>query len=109
MRTRPYLWSFGLGLLALVGMLIAPYMALVYADVETEMLLAQKIMYFHVPSAFAAYTGFFLVFVFSILYLWRRDKRWDIWASSSAEVGVLFCTLVLLTGPLWAKPIWGAW
>ena len=109
MAKRPYLWSLALGALALVAMLVAPYMALVYASVETQMGLAQKIMYFHVPSAFAMYTGFFLVFVFSILYLWRREKRWDIWASCSAEVGLLFCTLVLLSGPIWAKPIWGAW
>ncbi len=109
MAKRPYLWSLALGALALAAMLIAPYMALVYASVEKQMGLAQKIMYFHVPSAFAMYAGFFLVFVFSILYLWRKEKQWDIWASCSAEVGLLFCTLVLLTGPIWAKPIWGAW
>ncbi|MDA0745196.1 MAG: cytochrome c biogenesis protein CcsA [bacterium] len=109
MGKRPYLWTTILGSLALVGMLIAPYMALVYADIEIKMGLAQKIFYFHVPCAFAMYTGFFLCFVFSILYLWQREKHWDIWASSSAEVGLLFCTLVLLTGPLWAKPVWGAW
>jgi heme exporter protein C len=109
MKKRPYLWSSALGVLALAGMLAAPYMALVYASVEKQMGLAQKIFYFHVPSAFAMYAGFFLVFIFSILYLWRKDKRWDIWASCSAEVGLLFCTLVLLTGPIWAKPIWGAW
>jgi heme exporter protein C len=55
------------------------------------------------------FLGFFLVFIFSVLYLWRKTKWWDIWASSSAEVGLLFCTLVLVTGPIWAKPIWGAW
>ncbi len=109
MGRRPYLWTSSLGLLALAGMLVAPYMALVYASVEKEMGLAQKIFYFHVPSAFAMYTGYFLVFIFSILYLWHREKRWDIWAFCSAEVGLLFCTLVLLSGPIWAKPIWGAW
>lgn len=87
----------------------APYMAFVYASVEKEMGLAQKIFYFHVSSAFTMFLGFFLVFVFSALYLWKKTKRWDIWAASSAEVGLLFCTLVLLTGPIWAKPIWGAW
>ena len=70
---------------SLIGMLIAPYMALVHADVESKMLLAQKIMYFHVPSAWAMYAGFFLVFVFSILYLWKRNKRYDIWATSAAN------------------------
>ena len=109
MRRRSWLWTSSLGYLALVFMLFAPYMALIYAGVEKEMGLAQKIFYFHVSSAFAMYTGFFLVFIFSILYLWRKEKHWDIWASCSAEVGLLFCTLVLLSGPIWAKPIWGAW
>ena len=109
MDRRPYSGSTVLGVIALGGLLVAPFMALVYADVETTMLLAQKIMYFHVPSAWAMFAGFFLVFLFSILYLWRKERRWDIWASCSAEVGLLFCTMVLLSGPLWAKPIWGTW
>ena len=109
MGTRPTIWSLSLAIVALAGMLVAPYLALVYAGVETEMLLAQKIMYFHVPSAWAMFLGFFLVFVFSVLYLWKRDRRWDIWAYCSAEVGTLFCTMVLLSGPIWAKPIWGTW
>ncbi|MDE2998414.1 MAG: cytochrome c biogenesis protein CcsA [Gemmatimonadota bacterium] len=109
MGKQLYLWSRILGVLALVGMLAAPWFALVYASVERQMGLAQKIFYFHVPSAFAMYAAFFLVFVFSILYLVRSEKRWDVWASCAAEVGLLFCTLVLLTGPIWAKPVWGAW
>ena len=106
---KPYLPSFGLGILALILMAIAPYMVFIYASIEKEMGLAQKIFYYHVSSAFTMFLGFFLVFVFSVLYLWRKTKRWDIWASCSAEVGLLFCTLVLVTGPIWAKPIWGAW
>jgi len=102
-------WSLALGVLSLIGMLIAPYMALVHADVESQMLLAQKIFYFHVPSAYGMYLGFFLTFVFSVLYLWKKEKRHDIWASCAAEVGLLFCTVVLITGCIWAKPIWGAW
>ncbi|MDE2888819.1 MAG: cytochrome c biogenesis protein CcsA [Gemmatimonadota bacterium] len=109
MGKQLYLWSRVLGVLALIGMLLAPWFALVYASVERQMGLAQKIFYFHVPSAFAMYAAFFLVFIFSILYLVRSEKRWDIWASCAAEVGLLFCTLVLLTGPIWAKPVWGAW
>lgn len=108
-HNRLYRLAFALGILALLGMLIAPFMALVYADIEKEMELAQKIFYFHVPSAFAMYAGFFLVFLFSLLYLWRKEPLWDIWASCSAEVGLLFCSMVLLSGSLWAKPIWGAW
>ena len=97
------------GILALIGMLVTPWMALVGAGVEQQMGIVQKIMYYHVPSAFMMYLGFFVCFVFSILYLWKRNKQYDIWASSSAEVGLLFCVLVLLSGPIWAKPIWNAW
>jgi len=62
-----------------------------------------------VPSAFMMYIGFALCAIFSALYLYKKDKKYDIWALCSAEVGLLFCTLVLLTGPIWAKPIWGTW
>ncbi len=98
-----------LGVVALAGMLVAPYFALIYASVEKEQKLAQKIFYFHVPSAWVSFLGFFIVFVASVLYLWKKERIYDLWASAAAEVGVLFCTLVLLTGPIWAKPIWNAW
>jgi heme exporter protein C len=108
---RPNLapWSTALACLALLGMVVTPWLALVRAGVEAQMGLAQKIMYYHVPSAFMMYAGFFVCFVGSILYLWRREKRYDIWASCGAEVGVLFCVLVLLSGPIWARPIWNTW
>ena len=53
--------------------------------------------------------AFFVVFVFSFRYLVTRDKRWDNRAAAAAEVGVMFCTLVIVTGPIWAKPVWGIW
>ena len=98
-----------LGAIALAGMFVAPYFALIFASVEKEQKLAQKIFYFHVPCAWVSFMGFFIVFVASILYLWKKDRIFDIWASAAAEVGVLFCSLVLLTGPIWAKPIWNTW
>lgn len=109
MGQRPYIWSFVCGILATLCLLIAPYLVFIYASIEKDMGLAQKIFYYHVSSAIAMYAGVGLLLLFSILYLWRKHKRWDIWASCSAEVTLLFCTLVLLTGPLWAKPVWGAW
>jgi heme exporter protein C len=71
--------------------------------------IVQKIFYLHVPSAFLAFFAFFITFIASILYLYKRNYRWDIIASSSAEIGVIFCTIVLITGPIWAKPIWNVW
>jgi heme exporter protein C len=69
----------------------------------------QKILYVHVPCVVGAYLGFFLTAAASAVYLWRRDERADRFAASAAEVGVFFCTLVLLTGPIWAKGTWGRW
>ena len=109
MRQKPYIPPFIFGILALIGLAIAPYLVFVYAGIEKEMGLAQKIFYYHVPSAFSMFMGCFLCFVFSVLYLWKRDKNYDLWAACSAEVSLLFGTLVLITGAIWAKPIWGAW
>ena len=57
----------------------------------------------------ATLPAFFIVFITSILFLWKGEKEWDIYAHSSAEIGVVFCSLVLFTGPIWAKPVWGIW
>jgi heme exporter protein C len=71
--------------------------------------LAQKIYYLHLPAALNAYIAFGVVAVTSVVYLWLRDPRVDRVAESSAEVGLLFTTVVLTTGPIWGKPIWGTW
>ena len=69
----------------------------------------QKILYVHVPCVLGAYFGFALTALSGAAYLWRRDERFDRLSAASAEVGVFFCTLVLLTGPIWAKGTWGRW
>lgn len=69
----------------------------------------QRIFYVHVPSAWVAYLGFAIVFFCSVAYLRRETERWDVLAHAAAEVGVVFCTLVLVTGPIWARPVWGTW
>jgi heme exporter protein C len=69
----------------------------------------QRIFYFHVPSAWIAYLAFGLVFIASIAYLRTDNRRWDLLAEASAELGVIFTTLVLITGPIWARPVWGTW
>jgi heme exporter protein C len=93
----------------LAFMVGALYAIFLYAPIEKTMGIIQKIFYFHVSAAFLSFFAFFIVFVASILYLHRRDRKWDILAQSSAEIGVIFCTLVLITGPIWAKPIWNVW
>lgn len=93
----------------LVNIAVALYMALRYAPREATMGDVQRIFYFHVPSAWIGFLAFFVVFIGSVLYLVKRDPKWDALARSSAEIGVVFTTLVLLTGPLWAKEAWGAY
>lgn len=67
----------------------------------------QRIFYFHVPAAWVGYLAFAIVFVASIAYLRTSARRWDIVAHAAAEIGVVFTTLVLITGPIWARPVWG--
>lgn len=71
--------------------------------------LAQKIFYYHVGSALTMYLAFLVGGVASVLYLRRQQRNWDLVAAANLEVGLVFCTLVLITGPLWARPVWGTW
>jgi len=70
---------------------------------------AGRIVYFHVPMAWVAFLAFFVVFGASIAYLRTGNARWDHLGRASAEVGVIFTTLVLITGSIWGYPIWGTW
>src|SRR6266849_2096351 len=79
------------------------------APTEATMGEIQRIFYYHVPSAFAAFACFFVNLVASLAYLKTRNARLDALALASAQVGVMFCTIVLITGPLWARPVWGIW
>jgi len=85
------------------------YAIFVLAPVEQQMGIVQKFFYFHVPSAYAMYIGFGVSAVGSAVYLLKRDARWDALGVAGAEVGTLFCLIVLLTGPLWARKAWGVW
>jgi heme exporter protein C len=69
----------------------------------------QKIMYVHVPAAWNAFIAFFVVFAASILYLWKRDERYDLLAASAAEVGAVLTALTLMLGSIWGRPTWGVW
>ncbi len=90
-------------------MIAALSLVFLYVPTEETMGNVQRIFYFHVPIAWIAFLAFFIVFIGSILYLWKREAKWDILSHSSAEIGLVFTTLVLITGPIWAKPAWGAW
>ncbi len=95
--------------LSSVLMLTAVYMIFFYAPTERVMGIVQKIFYFHLPLAFMAFLSYFVAFVSGVLYLVKKDIKWDIIGSASVEIGVVFTTLVLITGSLWARPIWNTW
>lgn len=87
----------------------ALYEALVVAPTERTMGDVQRIFYYHVPSAWTAFLLFLTNLVASVVYLVRRNPKADALAVVCAEVGVVFCTIVLVTGPIWARPVWGIW
>ncbi|MBI4518438.1 MAG: cytochrome c biogenesis protein CcsA [Deltaproteobacteria bacterium] len=92
-----------------LAMLTAIFMVFVYVPSDSVQGIVQRIFYFHVPAAIMAFVAFGLVAVASAMFLWRGTRFWDRLAHSGAEVGMLFCTIVLVTGPIWARPIWGTW
>ena len=95
--------------LALAGMAVVYLLAFRFTPIELTQGFAQKIFYLHVPAAWTALLVFFIVGVVSALYLWLRDPRLDRFAEASAEVGVMYSAIMLTTGPLWGKPVWGTW
>ena len=98
-----------LSIAALVAVVITYVRAIFFTPLEALQGPAQKILYVHAPAAWVAFMAFGLVALVSILYLWLKEDRLDRIAEASAEVGVVFTTVVLTTGPLWGKPIWGAY
>ena len=104
-RIAPFLVAALLFLLVTLGL----YGALLWAPTERVMGDVQRIFYFHAPAGIAAFLAFAVTGVASILYLWKRSLTFDTVAHASAEAGLLFCTIVLVTGPMWAKPVWGTW
>lgn len=96
-------------ILAVLAGVIALVRVVYFTPFEAIQGPAQKIFYVHVSAAWAAFLSFGLVGVLSGLYLWMRDDKLDRLAESSAEVGTVFTTVVLVTGPLWAKPVWGTY
>ena len=98
-----------LSIAALVAVVVTYVRAMFFTPLEAVQGPAQKILYLHAPAAWVAFMAFGLVALVSILYLWLREDRLDRIAEASAEVGVMFTTVVLTTGPLWGKPVWGAY
>ncbi len=98
-----------LSVVALLGLVTVYVMALGFTPVERFQGPAQKIFYIHVPAAWSALLAFSIVGIVSILYLWLKDARLDRFAAAAADVGLVFSCVMLTTGPIWGKPIWGVW
>ena len=103
------MWPGVYGGITYIMMVVALWLVFVYVPTEQVQGIVQRIFYFHVSSALTMFVAFFVVFVASIIFLWTQSVWWDHIAASAAEIGVMFCTLVLITGPIWARPIWGTW
>jgi heme exporter protein C len=98
-----------LGMSAVASLAILAILALFVAPQDAAQGPAQRIFYIHVPSAWVGFLAFFVVFVASIRFLATGERRFDDVASASASVGLVFTTAVLITGPLWGRPVWGVY
>jgi len=96
---------------ALVFLLLAAaaYASFFIAPTDAKQGLIYRILFLHVSSAWTGLTAFLIGFVGNLLYVWKRQPRWDWLGVSAVEVGLAFTTVVLVTGPIWAHPVWGIW
>lgn len=95
--------------LTLTTMVAALAMVFLYVPNERVQGIVQRIFYFHLPAAWNTFLGFFIVAGASASYLWQGSRFSDLLAQAAAEIGMVFCTIVLITGSIWARPIWGVW
>ena len=97
------------GALAGILLLVDLYLIFLVAPTDANLGNVQRVFYVHVPIALMSFLAFFIVFVGSVMYLFKRSGRWDSLAQSAGEVGVVFVSLALITGVIWAKPVWNVW
>jgi heme exporter protein C len=84
-------------------------MVFLYAPRERNMGDVQRIFYFHLGAAWVGFFAFFVTMLSGVMYLWKDEERWDVLGSASAEVGTVFMTMAIISGSLWARPVWNAW
>jgi heme exporter protein C len=102
-------WVGRFGVFSLVFFAFAQASAFLASPPDRDMGHLQKIMYVHVPAAWVAFAAFFVVFVASIMYLWKRRPNFDLAAAAAAEAGTIFTALTIVLGSIWGKPTWGVW
>ncbi|GAC1443286.1 MAG: cytochrome c biogenesis protein CcsA [Chloroflexota bacterium] len=101
--------GYALGTASLALLALGGYLGLMWSPPDVRQRDLVRIMYVHVPSAWTGYLAFFVVLIASVMYLWKKDLKWDRFAVASAELGVLFTALTLATGSTWGRPTWGVW
>jgi heme exporter protein C len=101
--------SVWLGLVAFGAVIAAQVFSILTSPADRDMGHLQKIMYVHVPAAWMAFISFFVVFIYSVRYLWKQNENNDLLAASAAEVGAVFTGLTLMLGMIWGSPAWGVW
>ncbi len=109
MTKNSYRWLDLLGLATLVFIVVGLYMAFVYAPTEANMGLVYRIFFFHLGAVASGFVAILLVAGAGIAYLRTNSRAWDRVAEASAEIGVLFTIITIVTGSIWARPIWGVW
>ena len=102
-------WTARLEIIAPLTLFACGLWVFAFTPTETEQGFVQKIMYIHVPSVIVTYLAFFVTFAFGIAYLWKRLLVFDRIAKVSAEIGLIFCAMVLLSGAIWGRPTWGTY
>lgn len=107
--TRLPIVSLILWVMALFGMAVTIWMALLYAPTDAVEGQPQRIFYFHVPIAWVGMLAFVVMAVAGVVYLWKKDERWDWVARAAAEIGMVFISLALITGSIWGRTTWGTW
>ena len=106
---KNFAWDQALGWAAFLTVSAALYLIFMWVPNEKVQGPVSKIIYFHISSAWLAFFAFLVVMICSILYLKTKDLKWDAVSYASAEIGVLFTTIVLVTGPIWGRASWNAW
>ncbi len=96
-------------IISFISVVISLYATFIYAPSEVIMGEIQRIFYFHMGTVWVASVAFTIVFISSIMFLRNGKRKWDILSLSAAEIGVVFITLTIITGSIWAKPVWGTW
>ena len=98
-----------LDILSIILLAISAYLALVYAPTERVMGDVQRVFYFHIGTAWTALLGFILAAVFSVLYLIKKDLKWDRYEVAAIEVSLVFFLITIVLGSIWARPAWNTW